>query len=379
MENHAAHLPIFDDSLVPLLDMLPDAMILVNTAGEILHASEYANDMFSAGEAGLEGTDVDTLIPIRFRDTHAAMRNGYARDPKTRAMGIGMELRGQRCDGREFHAEVSLSPMQRDGELLILAAVRDISDRVRSRRELQRMGRELELAQAIQADLLPRRSPTLDGFDIAGASHPAVETGGDYFNYIPLDENRLAVIVGDVTGHGFGAALLAAASHAYLRALITPECDLENIATKLNQLLLADTRGERFITLFMGVIDAKTRRMAYVSGGHSTGYVLDASGAIKTELASTGPLLGAIDDIDIKLAGTVELAAGDLICVCTDGILEAANKDGALFDYPNVLATLREHQTRPASEIVPALMTAAADWCHHKIEDDMTAVIAKVL
>ena len=142
-------------------------------------------------------------------------------------------------------------------------------------------------AQQIQEHLFPERPPGLAGFDIAGASFPAEFTSGDYYDYIPLPEMCSAIVVGDVSGHGLGPALLMASTRSILRSIARTTGDVSEILTLANRFLREDTQPDHFVTLFLGRLDPHSRQFSYVSAGHPAAYVLDTSGKVKARLEST--------------------------------------------------------------------------------------------
>src|SRR6185369_11471674 len=126
--------------------------------------------------------------------------------------------------------------------------------------------------------------PVLEGFDIAGATYPAEATGGDYFDYLPMIGDRLGIVVGDVTGHGVGPALLMAETRAYLRILARDREDPAEILNQANAVLAQDVGAERYVRILLARLDPCGRTLSYVNAGHPPAYVLDAQGNIKTTL-----------------------------------------------------------------------------------------------
>lgn len=379
-------LPRFDEGLYELLEKLPDAILVVGRKGRIVHANTLTEKLFGYRRDEMVGREVECLIPQRFRPAHSSHRKGYFAAPWTRPMGIGMELSAIRQGNVEFPVEVSLSPVATETGPVVIAAVRDITHRVRVREELQdaretllKTERELELAQQVQQGLLPDCGPEIPGFDIAGVSLPAMRTGGDYYGYLALPEDRLAVAVGDVTGHGFSAALLSAAVHAYLRALMRTQSALPEVLAPLNQLLMEDAAPERFVTLFLGVLDWRNKTLAYASAGHTTGYILDQSGQPKTLLESTALPLGVVAGSQFTVTGPVELVSGDAICVFTDGVVEAMDAGETLFGYERAVENLAAHQAQTARVMAEALVEEVADYCEGPHRDDVTVAVVKML
>lgn len=238
---------------------------------------------------------------------------------------------------------------------------------------------EFRVARQIQQKLFPAGPPPLAGFDIGGASYPAVATGGDYFDYLPMPGDSVGVVIGDVTGHGFGPALLMATLRAYLRALTRTRADVGEILTLANHILADDVADDRFITAILGRLDPAARSFAYASAGHSTAYHLDAAGRVKTLLISTALPLGIAPDTAYVAAPPLTLEPGDMIFLLTDGLFEACPANGQAFGIERVLDLVRSQRERPAREIVKSLYESVHDFCHGEPqEDDITAIIIKV-
>ena len=270
----------------------------------------------------------------------------------------------------------------RDGQRKILVCVsRDITERKRAEEAeevLRAIKEEFRVARKIQQKLFPVAAPPLAQFDIGGASYPAEATGGDYFDYIPMLDGHVGLVIGDVSGHGFGPALLMASTRAYLRALAQTHTDVGRILTLANRVLSEDIEEDSFVTLLLARLDPRTRSLVYSSAGHPTGYVLDQDGAVKTQLESTALPLGIGPDSAFQTAPPVILDPGDTVLMLTDGILEAGSSEDCLFGTACALEVVRANREKPAQEIVAALHTAVRDFCGDRSQvDDITAVVIK--
>ena len=208
---------------------------------------------------------------------------------------------------------------------------------------------------------------------------PAAATGGDYFDFIPMAGGCTAVVVGDVTGHGLGPALIMADARAYLRTLAFNFGNARDILLRANELLRADIDADRFVTLFFGMVCLDRHTFEYLNAGHPAGYLLDRTGAIKTTMASAMPPLGLMPLTDAPQPVSLPLAHGDLLLLLTDGVLEAASPTGEEFEVERALAVVRAHQARPAAEIVKALCTGVQTFSAGQPQaDDITVVVVKV-
>ncbi len=238
---------------------------------------------------------------------------------------------------------------------------------------------QLLAAQRIQEHLLPKEPPRLAGFDIAGASHPAEFACGDTFDYLAMYDGSLGVAIGDVMEHGFAPALLMASTRAYLRLLAQTSSDVGEILTRANRILVEEMEDDRFITFFLGRLDAQSRSFTYCSAGHPTGYLLSASGNVKTRLESGGLPLGISADARFAALGPLPLEPGDLLLLVTDGIRESQSPQGGQFGDGRILETVGGLRSQPARSIIEGLHRAVLDFCRReKPVDDVTVVVLKV-
>ena len=268
---------------------------------------------------------------------------------------------------------------------LVAAVARELNDakerrgRRAAERALLAQEEELRIAREVQQQLFPAGPPQVPGYDIAGASCPAAETGGDYFDFIPTPKGRMLVVVGDVTGHGLGPALLMAATRAYLRALVLTDQSVEDILSRARQLLIEDLGFDHFITLLFAELDPAEGAWRFINAGHPTGYVLDAAGRIRAEMVSGTPALGIDREGERLVSGRIGLGPGDLVLLLTDGVTEARSAEGEEFGEERALEIVRRERARPAAEIIRILMDEVRRFSvpNSPNQDDMTAVIVK--
>jgi serine phosphatase RsbU (regulator of sigma subunit) len=236
---------------------------------------------------------------------------------------------------------------------------------------------EFSLARTIQQGLLPKAPPALPGFAIAGAMYPAQETGGDYFDFLPMSDGDWGIALGDASGHGIGAALLIADTRAYLRALTLTYREPGEVLDSVNQRLVEDITTGHFVTLFLARLSPLSRSLAYSSAGHLPGYVLDGRGAVKLVLQSTGLPLGVDPTGAFPTGPVVHLEPGDLLFLLSDGIIEARSGDGPEFGMGRALKVGQAHRHEPPADIVAALVQEVRVWSENARADDMTAIVLK--
>ncbi len=250
------------------------------------------------------------------------------------------------------------------------------SRRNKAEEALASTSEEFRAAQEIQQRLFPSEAPSLEGFDIAGALYPARATAGDYFDYIPMLQDCLAVVVGDVSGHGMGPALLMSETRACLRTLAQSYFDVGEILTRANRLLAADTDDFHFVTLAFARIDPSTRTLVYASSGQR-GYLLHPEGDV-TVLDSTSLPLGVVADTVVPAAEDVVLRSGEIVTFFTDGVFEAESPGRVRFGAERAIEVIRSEQASPAQAIVYALHNEIAGFTGHQPQrDDITIVVVK--
>jgi sigma-B regulation protein RsbU (phosphoserine phosphatase) len=286
-------------------------------------------------------------------------------------------LVNRKKNGELFHAEQTITPVSDEAGRIthFVSVMRDVTALKKAHaREV-----EMRLARIVQQRLYPARPPELPGFDLAGATFPTDHTCGDYYDFLPVADGRLGIAVGDVSGHGFGAALLMAETRAYLRSLSKTTADLGEILRQLNLLLYQDTEDERFVTLLLTLLDPERRTIAYASAGHINGYLLDGSGAVRRALDSTGIPLGILGEAKFASSPEIPLAAGDLLLLLTDGAADAEDREGASFETERVLHVVAEARRQSSAEVVGRLRAAVEEFARESPQrDDITVVVCRV-
>ncbi len=362
-----------------LWETSPDAVILMDPAGTIHFTNPAVKELFGYTPEELMGRNLSLLQPERFSGSHHAGVSRYLHTGLRRVNWRATETLARRKDGAEIPIEVSFSDMVLNGERRLVGFVRDITDRKRAEKELRENKEQFRVAREIQQRLFPKAAPVLDGFDIAGATYPAEATGGDYFDYLPMLNDRFGVVVGDVTGHGVGPALLMAETRAYLRILAGRREDVGEILTRTNSVLAEDVGSERFVTLFLARLNPHERTLTYASAGHPSGYILDPGGSIKATLPRTGVPLGIRPDTSYLSSPELQLVSGELVLLTTDGIEETMAPDNTLFGVERILEVVRANRSKSSAEIVQALYQAVREFSSNAVQaDDVTAIVIKV-
>lgn len=220
--------------------------------------------------------------------------------------------------------------------------------------EKQKMEEQLNLARDIQRHLWPRHLPNLPGYSIIGQSKPALEVGGDYYDFIPLEDGKFAFVVGDVSGKGVGAGLIMATLRATLRTQFAQHTDIDRAMMLVNKAVTNDTRPTEFVTMFLAILDPITHVLSYVNAGHNPPYIVDVDGTL-TELKAGGPVVGIMHPMFFE-SRQVEMKPGSVLLLYTDGVTEAENEHGDMFEEPLLEQFLKDHVTESIDEIHKHLM-----------------------
>lgn len=206
----------------------------------------------------------------------------------------------------------------------------------------RRMARELKLAGKVQAGLMPRQLPELPGWELSVVLKPARETSGDFYDVYPFPDERVGLVLADVVDKGVGAALFMALSWALLRTHAAKyPGQPEQVLAAVNRCILQDISVLQFVTVFYGILEPGTGTLSYCNAGHCPGYLFRAGDSRHVEhLPVTGMALGLVDGASWTRE-VVQVATGDLLVFCTDGITEAHNEQKQFYGGERLLASAR--------------------------------------
>jgi serine phosphatase RsbU (regulator of sigma subunit) len=256
-----------------------------------------------------------------------------------------------------------------------------IDEARRTQAARERMQRELELAREIQHSLLPGVIASPDGYDIGHYYQAAQEVGGDYVDVVCLDDDRLAIAMGDVSGKGVQGLVVMAMVKTLFQQLAPRAQDTRAIICDLNSALHGSIKANMFVTFVAAVFDARTGVMTITNAGHNPVMVYRAESDTVEQIRLSGPPLGAFGAIhfnDLVEARDLQLAPGDAAMVYTDGLNESRNANGDLYTIGRLAETLRRCADGRASEIVDKVVTATAEFRAGVSQaDDVTLFVLK--
>lgn len=243
---------------------------------------------------------------------------------------------------------------------------------------LLRMREQIRLAAKIQLDLLPKAAPQIGGYDMAGKTIPAQSVGGDYFDFIAIDGDRLALCLGDVSGKGLPASLLMANLQATIRGQALSNLSAGQCMQRSNTLLLCSTDDEKFVTLFYAILDTAHHSLQYSNAGHNDAFIFSPTGAPPRRLKTGGVMLGMFPDFPFQDEMTT-LQKGEVLLMYSDGVTEAADKNGADFGESKLLELVQANLHLTAEPLVEKIIQAVKTHAGKTPprEDDITVMVVK--
>jgi sigma-B regulation protein RsbU (phosphoserine phosphatase) len=360
------------DLLYRAVEQTADSVIITDRQGRI----EYVNPSFESVTGYLRAEAVGSTPRIlksfvQDQDFYGALWDQILRGEPFRGT-----LVNRKKSGELFWTEQTITPIKDStGQIThFVSVLKDITElRRRQQQELQ-----LQMAREIQQRFYAGAAICVAGFDIASAAHPAAETGGDYLDLFSMPDGRICIGIGDVSGHGLGAALVMALTRAYVRSFARVEPDLGEILRSVNHMLVTDLQNNCFVTLLLVCLDSATRSLCYASAGHVPGFLINDSGGIEYVLHSSAPPLGLFEDCKCS-SSSIELKPHELLLLLTDGAIEMTTSADVPFGMERVLEHVRAHRQSSARDIAEGIYQAARDFAGNTPQaDDVTAVIARV-
>jgi phosphoserine phosphatase len=242
----------------------------------------------------------------------------------------------------------------------------------------ERLDREITVARDVQMGTLPKEMPEMGGYGFAGAFSPTDQTGGDLYDFVPLSDGRLFLLMGDATGHGIGPALSATQVRAMLRVALRLNASLDDVFVHTNDQLVEDLPEDRFVTAFFGLLDTKTHSLKFHSAGQGPILHYHAAGnKYDWHEPSTFPL-GYMEQTNLGQPVSLTLGPGDILGLISDGIYEYENEQGVQFGQQGVAKVIDSMPGALAKDLVPAIMKAArAHGGNAPQADDITILLVR--
>lgn len=249
-----------------------------------------------------------------------------------------------------------------------------------TRREVEHLQHDLDVARSIQQSLLPKSMPQIAGFDIAAWNKPADQTGGDYYDWLALPDGRVVVALADVTGHGIGPALLAAVCRAYSRASFGQEADFLEVMGRINSAIAGDVGEGRFVTFVAAIVSAQSSEIELLSAGHAPLFLYWLKHDRFDKMEAHGLPLGISPEFLSEPPQVLPFASGDMLVLTTDGFFEWANAKEELFGSERLENSVRANREKSAAEVISSLYQDVLCFAGGTSQnDDLTAIVIKRL
>lgn len=353
------------------VEQTADGVVITNKKGII----EYVNPAFE-NTTGYKNSEAVGKTP---RILKSGLHENEFYENIWQTLLSGKSYRGtlinkKKC-GEIYWCEQTITPMKdEDGEITnFVSVLKDITE-LRKKHEQEY---QLKLTGLLQKRLYKKQFEVL-GYDIVGRSFSAVETDGDFYDFVCLPDGNIGIVLADVSGHGITAAFIMAETRAYLRAFSKTISDPGELLQKLNNELSKDLDAEHYVTMIFISLNPREKKFSYVNAGHLPIYSVNAKNMI-TEYESNGIPIGICDNFLYETSENVNISEGDLLLLITDGVLEAQNENQVEFEKHRLFELIKKNKNKSSKVIINRLYEAVKKFGVQGIqEDDITAVVCKI-
>jgi phosphoserine phosphatase RsbU/P len=295
-------------------------------------------------------------------------------------LSVGMRYKGKPVGVLRVYTdhEQRFSPLRIDLMKAVAAQAAAAIENTRlieESREREALEKQVQLAADVQQRMIPREPPSVPGVDLASVYVPCYTLGGDFYDFIPLPDDNLGLCVADVSGKGVPASLTMASVRAFLRAQVDNVYYLYEVIRRINVMLCRDTKPGEFVTLFYGVLNARTRRFTYCNAGHPPALLL-RNGQV-SELPSDGMVLGVSPD-EPYAQSFIDLMKDDILLLYTDGVADGMNFAKETFGRQRVADAFRRGGDTAETVAQNILWELRKFVGMAKRTDDITMIVAKI-
>lgn len=356
-----------------LFNSAPEAILLHDNDDRVVSVNEEFVRMFNYSREEAIGRPVNELVaPTELMEEATRFSQMSFRGER-----VDAETKRKRKDGTLIDVSVLGAPVFHEGkQIAVYAIYRDITEHKRLEEERIREKQEAQMARDIQLNFLPKSNPIVPGYDIAGKSLPAMNVGGDYYDFIRLNDHQIAIGLGDVSGKGLAASLVMANLQATIRSEALYGSDPAHCLERANKLLFNSTDARTFISLFYGILDTGNNSLIYANAGQDPA-VLFSEAKSPISLSTRGMALALTNDADYN-ARTIFLNPGDFVIFYSDGITEAVNDKMEEFGRNRIWDLVINNKTEPSAIILDKLFDAVHGHANNgSDQDDMTAILLK--
>lgn len=246
-----------------------------------------------------------------------------------------------------------------------------------SEQERRQLENELELSQVVQRALLPQRTPSITGLDISAFSRPAQIVGGDYYDFLQFKDGTHGFVIADVSGHGVSAGMLMTSLQTAFHTLVPENNSPVDVLERINRLYIHNINFTTFVTIFFSRFDLQTRTLTYANAGHNDAFLYQRGRKNEAWLGPTGAAIGLMEEFKVKRKD-VQLEAGDILLLYTDGVTEAENLQKEQFGRDRLANMIRQNADLSANEIIQKILGAVNEFAAGTtLADDATLVVYK--
>ena len=359
--------------LEKLFNTAPEAIVLQDNNDIITDVNDEFVHLFGYSKEEAIGRPINDIVANKEQRKEAERLSGVVISGRK----VETDSVRTRKDGTLFDAWIIGAPIMHKGrQVAVYVIYRDITERKKAKENRIRRSEEARMARNIQTNLLPKTKPVLPGYDISGRSIPALNVGGDYFDFIRLDSHRLAVCLGDVSGKGLGAALVMSNLQATIRSQAIYGNGVHECLEKANTLLYKSVDKKTFVSLFYGILDIRDSSFTYVNAGHNPPVLFHTDGTV-TVLNKHGIALGFQEQVSYTQKKII-LQGNDVLVIYSDGITEAMNSRRIEFGETRLFHTITKNRTLSSDTIINQVIQAVnSHFDSAPQNDDMTIVLIK--
>ncbi|PPD50285.1 MAG: histidine kinase [Methylobacter sp.] len=369
-----------------IIESSTNAIVIMDAYGIITDWNRQSEQIFGWSAEAAIGQPLDQLIvPPQFRQAFWQELKSFLHTGGSPWLNKLVEHVAIRSNGSTFPIELSVSPLKIGDSYIFSGFIHDITARKVAEQQIRDAQitlaiaqSEIKIAQQIQTSLLPSAPIQSAHFEVTGLCLPAGKVGGDYFDYFYHNENRLDMVIADVSGHSIGPALFMVEARSVIRTQARHSGKPAAILELLNHFLFDDlNKADYFVTAFYLQYDISQQQLSYANAGHPTPLLLRANTTECVRLDADGMIFGVREDIIFEEKRLL-LGEDDIVLVYTDGLTEADNAQGEFFGIGRVSAVLVEQAKESPQNIINAMLNALKGFCQRDtFNDDITLLLFK--
>jgi len=377
--------------LADIIDFMPDAILAVDLDGRVM--------VWNKAMESLTSVKADDMLD-RGNYEHALPFYGFRRPilvdmVLTPFKEFETEYASFKKEGDAVLGEIFIPRLGPNGSYLLAKAatlynaagdkvgaiesIKDITERRKMEQKLERTRTELHIAADIQKSFIPEKTPDIPEFEIEAVTIPAMEVGGDFYDFIIQPEGKYGIVIADVAGKSIPAAIFMALSRTIIRANATNQSKVSTVAKNANKMITSDASAGMFVTLIYGILDGEALSFHYANAGHPPPLLFRSADCTIEEEAPVGIVMGIIDDAEYK-ESRINFSSGDMAIFYTDGITEAMNSQGELYGVKRLIDVIRGNCQAETKEIVKKILADISKFSQSTEQhDDITLIIIKAI